>query len=575
MAASLDVRGLPTDGSEDVFVVDMGRLSTNGEGASTQNSTLATGLQTLRSVSETSEVTVVDMGLLLSVLPAELAMEEVGSSLPMVSAEDSLEVNKGLLSSALPAQSAVVAAARSRLPRAIAVEGPMPPAAELPKTFQRSGPSLTLDVAALRDDTDLFGGAQAEPAALFDSHLVDPAQEPRRISAGALLRRASSASSCASACGSEDGLLPSGLPADGAEASHSSQSKVANKGPIPPAAEPPKPFQRSGPSMTLDVAALRDDADLFGGAQAEPVILFGSPCADLVLAPCETSGGNISADALGPKQPSTLQEKAVSIASQAEVCAESSASQGDVGIDSAADLGSVAASVRSKSVATLDPSLLEETTSRSKSPGNRRRSRPRRRQTVATATARAWQPSRSVHFLDKASTRPLEERSAASQPHAAHAPRAQSLSRLEPVKQAAPQREMGQAPVGPIHFNVFGGRSPLNDLLRNSLKTAIDPEVVKFSAALPPGSEASAASTSGPSSPRSEVELPQVLQVRVTLKFCCHCQAPYTGFGPVCSRCRRSGQRGSIQQCSGCANYFNGYGDTCAECNGTVESVDQ
>jgi len=49
-------------------------------------------------------------------------------------------------------------------------------------------------------------------------------------------------------------------------------------------------------------------------------------------------------------------------------------------------------------------------------------------------------------------------------------------------------------------------------------------------------------------------------------KRCMQCKAPYSGFGTMCSSCRKFGVGGSVKQCVNCYAFFNGFGDVCADC---------
>lgn len=55
-----------------------------------------------------------------------------------------------------------------------------------------------------------------------------------------------------------------------------------------------------------------------------------------------------------------------------------------------------------------------------------------------------------------------------------------------------------------------------------------------------------------------------ILSVRKP-KACRICQAPYTGFGDVCSTCRKS-PNGKAKQCRVCSHFFSGFGDICEDC---------
>merc|ERR1719221_1412759 len=54
-------------------------------------------------------------------------------------------------------------------------------------------------------------------------------------------------------------------------------------------------------------------------------------------------------------------------------------------------------------------------------------------------------------------------------------------------------------------------------------------------------------------------------------KQCSMCHSVFSGFGSVCSGCRKRGSQGSAQQCSICSEYFQGFGDTCPDCKVNAE----
>jgi len=59
---------------------------------------------------------------------------------------------------------------------------------------------------------------------------------------------------------------------------------------------------------------------------------------------------------------------------------------------------------------------------------------------------------------------------------------------------------------------------------------------------------------------------PSSLKSNKTVKTCGKCKAPYSGFGTMCSTCRKYGAQGSIKQCVKCSAFFNGFGDICDDC---------
>jgi len=54
--------------------------------------------------------------------------------------------------------------------------------------------------------------------------------------------------------------------------------------------------------------------------------------------------------------------------------------------------------------------------------------------------------------------------------------------------------------------------------------------------------------------------------MRIVERCCKRCQGRYTGFGDVCSICRKFGPRPSIQHCTKCSQFFTGFRGTCQDC---------
>lgn len=49
-------------------------------------------------------------------------------------------------------------------------------------------------------------------------------------------------------------------------------------------------------------------------------------------------------------------------------------------------------------------------------------------------------------------------------------------------------------------------------------------------------------------------------------KMCLKCVSGFSGFGDICSTCRRAGKHPSVKQCAGCQAYWTGYGTHCEDC---------
>lgn len=91
-------------------------------------------------------------------------------------------------------------------------------------------------------------------------------------------------------------------------------------------------------------------------------------------------------------------------------------------------------------------------------------------------------------------------------------------------------------------FNVFGNRSPLEDLQRAMSNSRDTLQVQNM----------------------QESGLARVAQG--CPKQCHRCCSHYSGFGSVCSHCRRSGSGGEVISCTQCQSFFRGFGSMCDDC---------